>query len=142
MRWRRTLPLPSFTSHPTSVPLGCFGSRVGLRRQCQRSLKALDSIPPPLRLSTGSRLGWLGPETGAVDEAPSQKTDASGQGLGDTANMVSWLTQLSLPVAMGALPPDPRRAPHALPGPPRHPPLRHSRRRCHGCHLLGGEGAP
>ena len=62
------------TFHPTSVPLGCFGSSVGLRRQCQRSLTALDSTFPPLRLSTGSRLGWLGPETRAVDEATSQKT--------------------------------------------------------------------
>ena len=42
-----------------------------------------------------------------MDEAPSQKTDTSGQGLGDTANMVSWLTQPSLPGAMGAPPPMP-----------------------------------
>lgn len=111
MGWRRALPLPPFTLHPTSVPLGCFGSSEGLRRQCQRSLKALDPTFPPLRLSTGSRLDWLGPETRAVDKAPSQKTDASGQGLVDATNMVSWLTQPSLPGVMGAPPPDPRTAP-------------------------------
>lgn len=144
MGWRRTLPLPPFTFHPSSVPFGCSGSWVGLRRQIMSEISESPSFQTPSSpVKHRFKVNVAGAkETRAMDQTPFQKTDASDQGLVDAADMVNWLTQPSLPVAVGAIHLPTPRPPSAPPGPPRHPPLRRSRRRCHGCHLLGAEGAP